>query len=342
MINTEEKCELISDSQIRDYIVGYLIKHNSKDFIDFISANPNKRKVFIGFGYNDTLKYSTFILETVADHHRASRDLVANYAVAIPSRKVQNSLILKIMKSIFTKYTLMLNNSDLIDIYYEIGDYEVSENIALDNKLRKWVFTSAMTFDPINFNIYHISGQYKDELSCYLLQAKQVNWDNMSSSIFIKLVKYYYYEFTDSPLTALVIKKLEEKAESLIENDVSIFTEEYLGLYTKSKYAFKPLMLPFPNNFFDYSMDTIAAICKNKPVILTMGKKKENTVFAELCKADVWHSLDQACSTGNCHFEKKAFKNMVNALPELKKVPLDILMLRSACKSLELIKNYSI
>ena len=175
-----------------------------------------------------------------------------------------------------------------------------------------------------------------------MLEANQVDWDNMSSSIFIKLVKYYYYEFTDSPITALVIKRLEEKAESLIENDVSIFTEEYLGLYTKSKYALKPLMLPFPNNFSDYSIDTIATICKNKPVILTMGKKKENTVFAELCKADVWHSLDQACSTGNCHFKKETFNNMVNALPELRKVPLNILMLRSACKSLELINKYSI
>lgn len=101
-------------------------------------------------------------------------------------------------------------------------------------------------------------------------------------------------------------------------------------------------MLPFPNNFSDYSMDTIATICKDKPVILTMGKKKENTVFTELCKADVWHSLDQACNTGNCHFKKKAFANMLNALPALKQVPLDIRMLRSACQSLELIKNYSI
>lgn len=342
MINTTKTCELVSDSQIRDYIVNYLVKYNSKDFINFIDANPNRRKVFISFEYNDVLQHSMFILKTATDY-RIALDLVASYAVAMPPRKVvQNGHMSKIMKNIFIEYTQMLNNNDLLDIYDKISDYEESENITLKNELRKWIFTSVMAFNPTSFNIYHISSQYKDELSCYLLEANQVDWDNMSSSIFIKLVKYYYYEFTDSPITALVIKRLEEKAESLIENDVSIFTEEYLGLYTKSKYALKPLMLPFPNNFSDYSIDTIATICKNKPVILTMGKKKENTVFAELCKADVWYSLDQACSTGNCHFEKKAFKNMVNALPELRKVPLDILMLRSACKSLELINKYSI
>lgn len=342
MINTKETCELVNSSQIRNYIVNYLIKYNSKDFIDFISANPNKRKVFISFGYNIDFKPSTFVLRTATDYH-TSLGLVACYAVAMPPRKVvQNGHMSKITKSIFTEYTQMLNNNDLLDIYDKISDYEEPENIALENKLRKWIFTSIMAFNPINFNIDDISSQYKDELSCYLLEANQADWDNMPGNIFIKLVKYYYYEFTDSPLTALVIKKLEERAETLIENDVSIFTEEYLGLYTKSKYALKPLMLPFPNNFSDYSIDTIATICKNKPVILTMGKKKENTVFAELCKADVWYSLDQACSTGNCHFKKETFKKMVNALPTLKEVPLDIIMLRSACKSLDLIKKYSI
>lgn len=341
MINTTKKCELVSDSQIRDYIVDYLVKHNSKDFIDFISANPNKRKVFIGFGYNIDYKPSTFVLRTATDYH-TSLGLVASYAVAMPSRKVvQNGHMSKITKNIFTEYTQMLSNDDLLDIYDKIIDYEEPENIVLENKLRKWIFTSIMAFNPINFNIDYISSQYKDELSCYLLEAKQADWDNMSSNIFIKLVKYYYYKFTDSPLTALVIEKLEERAESLIENDVSIFTEEYLGLYTKSNHVLKPLMLPFPNKYSDYSIDTIATICKNKPAILTMGKKKENTVFAELCKADVWHSLDQACSTGNCHFDKETFKNMVNALPTLKEVPLDIIMLKSACKSLELIKQYS-
>lgn len=342
MINTKETCELVSDSQIRDYIVNYLVKYNSKDFIDFINANPHKRKVFIGFDYNIDFKPSTFVLRTATDYH-SSLGLAASYAVAMPPRKViQNGHMSKITKDIFTEYAQGLNDNDLLDIYDKISDYEESQNIALENKLRKWIFTSIMAFNPINFNIDDISSQYKDELSCYLLQASQVDWDNMSRNIFIKLVKYYYYEFTDSPLTTLVIKKLEERAETLIENDVSIFTEEYLGLYTKSKHALKPLMLPFPNNFSDYSIDTIAAICKNKPVILTMNKKKENTIFGELCKADVWYSLDQACSTGNCHFKKDAFKKMINALPALKKVPLDIRMIRSACKSLKLIKKYSV
>ena len=342
MINTKKTCELVSDSQIRGYIFDYLIKYNSKELINFINANPNKHKIFISFNYNIDFKHSTFIFRTATDYH-TSVGLVAGYAVAMPPHKVvQNGHMSKITKNIFTEYTQMLNNNDILDIYDNISDYEESENIALENKLRKWIFTSNMTFNPINFNIDDISSQYKDELSCYLLEAKQADWKNMSRNIFIKLVKYYYYEFTDSPLTALVIKKLEEKAESIIENDTSICTEEYLGLYTKTKHMLKPLMLPFPNNFSDYSIDTIAAICKNKPVILTMSKKKENTIFGELCKADVWYSLDQACSTGNCHFKKETFKKMVNALPALKKVPLDIRMIRSACKSLELIKKYSV
>lgn len=345
MINTKETCELVNSSQIRNYIVNYLIKYNSKDFIDFISANPNKRKVFISFDYNIDFKPSTFVLRTATDYH-TSLGLVACYAVAMPPRKVvQNGHMSKITKSIFTEYTQMLNNNDLLDIYDKISDYEEPENIALENKLRHWLFSNII--NPAYERTFYLTidkyltDKYRDEISCYLLQGDDTDWQNMSDDIFNELVKYYYHTHDNSLLTSMVVKKLEEKGEFLIKRGAFIYTKDFLKLFTQAEYSVKPLALPFPNSRSHYSASTIADICQSKPIMLTLDKNNEDECFEDLCDIFNWFSLDKACKTGNCHFRKNDFKNLVSALPELKKVNLNVSVMRSICNSLELIKQYS-
>ena len=171
MINTKETCELVSDSQIRDYIVNYLVKYNSKDFINFIDANPNRRKVFISFEYNDVLQHSMFILKTATDY-RIALDLVASYAVAMPPRKVvQNGHMSKIMKNIFIEYTQMLNNNDLLDIYDKISDYEESENITLKmNYVNGYLLVLWLLTPPVSiYTTYLVNIKMSYHVICWKL-----------------------------------------------------------------------------------------------------------------------------------------------------------------------------
>lgn len=348
MINTKETCELVSDNQIRDYIVDYLIKYNSKDFIDFISANPNRRKVFIGFDYNPDLKRSMFLFQAIGTHGTFYYP-AGKHGITVSYSKIKNDPVENI-KDIFVQYTQKLKAEDLIDIYDEILNDSISENIALANKLRHWLFSHII--NPayerafyLKTDIY-LKEKYRDEISCYLLQANDADWQNMSDDIFIELVKYYYNSHDNSHdnslLTSTVIKKLTEKGESLIKRGAFIYTKDFLKLFSKTKYSVKPLILEFPNTRSDYSIGTIADICQNKQIILTLKKNGEESCFEDLCDVLNWYSLDKACSTGNCHFKKEDFEYLVSALPELKRVKLDFSVMHSVCDSLELITKYSI
>ena len=343
MINTKETCELVSSSQIRDYIVNYLVKYNSKDFINFINANPNKRKVFIGFDYNPALKRSMFLFQATGMsgtfYYPAGK-----HGITISYSKIKNDPVENI-KDIFVQYVQKLKAEDLTDIYDKILNSPKSENIALANKLRHWLF-SHMINPAYERTFYlkidkYLTDKYRNEISCYLLQADDTDWQNMSDDIFNELVKYYYTTYDDSLLTSMVIKKLTEKGESLIKRGTFIYTKDFLNLFAETKYSVKPLILKFPNTRSDYSIDTIADICLSKQIILTLDKNNEDECFEDLCDILSWFSLDKACKTGNCHFKKEDFECLVSALPELKKVNLNVSVMRSICKSLELIKQYS-
>ena len=343
MINTKETCEPVSDSQIRDYIVDYLVKHNSKDFIDFINTNPNRHKVFIGFNYNFNLNRSMFFFQAAGMSDTLY--LVGKHGITISYSKIQNDPV-ENTKNIFVKYAQKLKAEDLVDIYNAILNSPISENIALANKLRHWLFSHII--NPAYEGAFYLTidkylkDKYRDEISYYLLQADDTDWQNMSDDIFNKLVKYYYNTYDDSLLTSMIIKKLAEKGEALIKKSFFNYTEDFLKLFAKTKYSIKPLKLPFPERYSDYSVGTIADICQNKQIILTLKKNGENSCFEDLCDVEKWYSLDKACSTGNCHFEKEDFEYLVSALPELKRVKLDVSVIHSVCDSLELIKKYSI
>lgn len=344
MINTKETCESVSDSQIRDYIVDYLIKYNSKDFIGFINTNPNRRKVFIGFDYNPDLNRSMFLFQATGMSGGVFY-LAGRHGITISYSKIKNNPV-ENTKDIFVKYTQKLNAEDLTDIYGVILNSPESENIALANKLRHWLFSHMI--NPAYADTFYLTidkylrGKHRDEISYYLLQADDTDWQNMSDDIFNKLIKYYYNTYDDSLLTSMVIKKLAEKGETLIKKGFFNYTKDFLKLFAKTKYSVKPLKLPFPERYSDYSVDTIADICQNKQIILTLKKNGENSCFKDLCDVEKWYSLDKACSTGNCHFEKEDFECLVSALPELKRVKLDVSVMHSVCDSLELIKKYSI
>ena len=346
MINTKETCEFVSSSQIRDYIVNYLVKYNSKDFINFIDANPNRRKVFIGFDYNPDLNRSMFLFQATGMSGGVIY-LSGKHGITISYSKIKNNPVESI-KDIFVQYTQKLKAEDLADIYDKLLNSPESENIALANKLRHWLFSHMINpayADTFYFKIdidKYFREKYRDEISCYLLQADDTDWQNMSDDIFNKLVKYYYNTYDDSLLTSMVIKKLEEKGEAFIKKGAFVYTKDFLKLFSKTKYSVKPLKLPFPEKYSDYSASTIADICQSKPIILTLDKNGEDECFENLCDIFNWFSLDKACNTGNCHFRKNDFKNLVSALPELKKVNLNVSVMRSICNSLELIKNYSV
>lgn len=344
MINTKETCEYVSDSQIRDYIVNYLIKYNSKDFIDFINTNPNKRKVFIGFAYNPDLNRSMFLFQATGMSGSVIY-LSGKHGITISYSKIKNNPVESI-KDIFVQYAQKLNAEDLTDIYGVILNSPESENIALANKLRHWLFSHII--NPAYADTFYLKidkylrDRYRDEISYYLLQADNTYWQNMTDDIFNKLIKYYYNTYDDSLLTSMVIKKLAEKGETLIKKGFFNYTKDFLKLFAKTKYSVKPLKLPFPERYSGYSVDTIADICLSKQIILTLDKNNEDECFKDLCDILSWFSLDKACKTGNCHFRKNDFKNLVSALPELKRVKLNVSVMRSICKSLELIKQYSV
>lgn len=343
MINTKETCEPVSDSQIRDYIVDYLVKYSSKDFIDFINANPNRRKVFIGFDYNPDLNRSMFLFQATGISGGVIY-LSGRHGITISYSKIKNNPAENI-KDIFVQYAQKLKAKDLIDIYDEILNSPESENIALANKLRHWLFSNII--NPAYERTFYLTidkyltDKYRDEISCYLLQGDDTDWQNMSDDIFNELVKYYYHTHDNSLLTSMVVKKLEEKGEFLIKRGAFIYTKDFLKLFTQAEYSVKPLALPFPNSRSHYSASTIADICQSKPIMLTLDKNNEDECFEDLCDIFNWFSLDKACKTGNCHFRKNDFKNLVSALPELKKVNLNVSVMRSICNSLELIKQYS-
>lgn len=344
MINTKETCEPVSDSQIRDYIVDYLVKYSSKDFIDFINANPNRRKVFIGFDYNPDLNRSMFLFQATGMsgtfYYPAGK-----HGITISYSKIKNNPAENI-KDIFVQYAQKLKAEDLIDIYDEILNSPESENIALANKLRHWLFSHMI--NPAYERAFYITidkyltDKYRNEISCYLLQADDTDWQNMSDDIFNELVKYYYTTYDDSLLTSMVIKKLTEKGESLIKRGTFIYTKDFLNLFAQAEYSVKPLALPFPNSRSHYSASTIADMCQSKPIMLTLDKKDEDECFENLCDIFNWFSLNKACTTGNCHFKKEDFEYLVSALPELKRVKLNVSVMHSICDSLELIKKYSV
>lgn len=327
MITTTDKCEIVTDKQIKQALLNYLLNNNIKDLQEFIADWHYKSELTI------ELAKGKFVFQLVDNTFTEKR-----FKLAMPNVIQGQQPTKKQLKSVFKKYVDNVGVYDLVMIHKNLVDYPTKLNQDLCRQLRHWIFSniSRCEFDWEKLKI----GNHLKELSCYLLEMDDDAWAKLINVSIIALLRYYNEHFEDSLPTALVIERLETSIQPyLIALNLA---KLYFDIYSKTKYRIKHLEVPFPNSQVKYTLDDIEEISRKKPVLLTLtGEYSEDNCFRILCEDETRGELEKMCETGNCHFKKDDFANLINALPKIKALPLDLIMIKEICRSLELIKQYS-
>lgn len=327
MITTTDKCEIVTDKQIKQALLNYLLNNNIKDLQEFIADWHYKSELTI------ELAKGKFVFQLVDNTFTEKR-----FKLAMPNVIQGQQPTKKQLKSVFKKYVDNVGVYDLVMIHKNLVDYPTKLNQDLCRQLRHWIFSniSRCEFDWEKLKI----GNHLKELSCYLLEMDDDAWAKLINVSIIALLRYYNEHFEDSLPTALVIERLETSIQPyLIALNLA---KLYFDIYSKTKYRIKRLEVPFPNSQVKYTLDDIEEISRKKPVLLTLtGEYSEDNCFRILCEDETRGELEKMCETGNCHFKKDDFANLINALPKIKALPLDLIMIKEICRSLELIKQYS-
>lgn len=327
MITTTAKCEILTDKQIKQALLNYLLKNNSKDLQKFIADWYHKSELTI------ELAKGEFVFQLVDNTFTEKR-----FKLAMPNISQGQQPTKKQLKSVFNEYVANVGVYDLVMIHKNLADYPTALNQDLCRQLRHWIFSniSRCEFDWEKLKI----GNHLKELSCYLLEMDDKAWAKLINVSIIAFLRYYNEHFEDSLPTALVIERLEDSIQPyLIALNLA---KLYFEIYSKTKYRIKRLSVPFPNSRVKYTLDDIKKLSKKKPVLLTLtGEYSEDDCFRMLCEDQTRGELENMCETGNCHFKESDFANLINALPKIKALPLNLITIKEICKSLELIKQYS-
>lgn len=327
MITTTGKREIVTDTQIKRTLLNYLLKNNSEDLQEFIADWHYKSELTI------ELAKGKFVCQLADNTFTEKR-----FKLAMPNVSQGQQATKEQLKSVFKAYVTNVGVYDLVMIHKNLAEYPTALNQNLCRQLRHWIFSniSRCEFDWEKLKI----GNHLKELSCYLLEMDDKAWAKLINVSIIALLRYYNEHFEDSLPTALVIEKLETSIQPyLIALNLA---KLYFDIYSKTKYRIKRLEVPFPNSQVKYTLDDIEKISRKKPVLLTLtGEYSEDNCFRILCEDETRGELEKMCETGNCHFKKDDFANLINALPKIKALPLDLIMIKEICRSLELIKQYS-
>lgn len=203
MLDTNQKLEIVSDSEIRQLLIDTLIKYEQKAILkcfakfSFIGDIP---AVFCQD--NEGLNHYQFYIkplsgtDEVAEHHITNLPRTGNDTEDV--------------KHFVTKYVAQITNGDLAGLqHYLEAEGSYCKYPKLQHKLTIWAMSNftRLQEDPnsvmLNFN------KHGDEFVIYLLSQNKNHWDKLSNTIIANICeKLSVITLTNRLTTAVIIKEV--------------------------------------------------------------------------------------------------------------------------------------